>query len=285
MHRNVYQQVVFMPPKKDLEMSLTDYLKCPGPDRTLEAVPEIHSCPECGNEIEIWTDEKKRRCSQCGTVLKNSRLQSDGGTANASGLPADNTDRDFKELVQLAFRLGASNACIISSSDVSVEDDLAQLCREPRCENYGLSPSCPPHVAGPPGFRELQSHSKQAVVVKIDVPTAILFSDERRGVMQLLHEIAAGVEQAAVKLGYSRSKAFAGGSCKKIFCGDYTTCRVVSEGGECRNPEHARPSMSGFGINVSKLMQAAGWPAKMATQQTDAGAEPMTWVAGLVLIG
>lgn len=187
--------------------------------------------------------------------------------------------------VQLARRLGASDAGVISSSDISVEDDLANLCREPQCKNFGLSPSCPPHVAGPSGFRKLQENLKHAIVMKIDVPTAILFSDERRDVMKLLHEIAAGVEQAAVRAGYSDSKAFAGGSCKEIFCRDHTSCRVVSDQGECRNPRHARPSMSGFGINVAKLMRVAGWPSEMHNRETDSNTESMTWVAGLIMIG
>jgi len=62
----------------------------------------------------------------------------------------------LKELTRLACRLGASDAKVVSTADISVEDDLANLCREPQCENCGLSASCPPHVAGPSGFRELQ---------------------------------------------------------------------------------------------------------------------------------
>jgi len=42
--------------------------------------------------------------------------------------------------------------------------------------------------------------------------------------------------------------------------------------------------MSGFGINVTKLMQSAGWPHKKATRQQASDEESMTWVAGLILI-
>jgi len=117
----------------------------------------------------------------------------------------------------LAFRSGASGAAAISASDISVEDDLAKLCRKPRCESYGLSTSCPPYVSGPSGFRELLKSFKHGIVIKIDVPLEILLSSERSDIMKLLHEIAAGIEQAAVKTGYPASKAFAGGSCKKSF--------------------------------------------------------------------
>jgi predicted metal-binding protein len=96
----------------------------------------------------------------------------------------------------------------------------------------------------------------------MDVPSAAMFSDERREIMQLLHEIVAGVELKAADMGYSGSKAFAGGSCKKIFFYDLMDCGVLSDKGECRHPRSARPSMSGFGINVAKLLQSAAWPAK-----------------------
>jgi len=191
----------------------------------------------------------------------------------------------LEDLTQLACRLGASNAKIIRASDISIEDDLANLCREPQCENYGLAASCPPYVSGPSGFRELLGKFEQAIVFKIDIPSEILFSSERPEIFRLLHEIAAGIEQSAVQMGYRHSNAYAGGSCKRLFCQDHAECRVVSGGGECRNPEFARPSMSGFGINVSKLMQAAGWTMNPTTEGTAQDKTSMGTVCGLVLVG
>lgn len=189
------------------------------------------------------------------------------------------------ELTELACRLGASDAAVIAVDDISVEEDLARLCREPKCENYGQSTSCPPHVAGPTGFREFQKQYRHAVVFKIEVPTEILLSAQRREIFQLMHQIAADIEQTAVKMGYSQTKAFAGGSCKKLFCRDKTHCRVLADDGVCRNPRLARPSMSGFGINVSELMQTAGWRLNKITKETDPDDIPMGSVTGLVLVG
>ena len=111
------------------------------------------------------------------------------------------TDAVLDELTQRALELGATAAAIISTGDIHVEDALAALCAEPRCENYGQSASCPPHVSGPSGFRKLIRLYTHAIVFKIDVPTEVLLSDQRREIFQLLHEIAAGVEQTAVKHG------------------------------------------------------------------------------------
>lgn len=195
------------------------------------------------------------------------------------------TEEKLNRLVKTAIRLGASDAGIIPSAAIVVENDLADLCgRVPQCENYGLAPSCPPHVTGPPGFRNWQKKSKYSIIVRIVVTTAAMFSDERREIMGLLHEIVSGVERKAAQMGYIGSKAFAGGSCKKIFCHDHEACRVLSKKGECRNPQSARPSMSGFGINVAELMQSGGWSAEKATPEQTSDAESMTWVAGLVVI-
>ena len=42
--------------------------------------------------------------------------------------------------------------------------------------------------------------------------------------------------------------------------------------------------MPEFDIDVSRLMQAAGWPVGKASPDQASDAESMTWVAGLVLI-
>jgi len=40
--------------------------KCPGSKNIKEPVPDIFTCPNCGAEVEVWTDEHIRRCSSCG---------------------------------------------------------------------------------------------------------------------------------------------------------------------------------------------------------------------------
>ena len=193
----------------------------------------------------------------------------------------------LNDLIQLAYRLGAGEVGIVRGDDVPVEDHLANVCWEIRCGAYGLSPSCPPHVSGPSGFRELTKKALHAVVIRIDIPSSVMFSNERKEVMELLHEIVSSVERAAIRMGYPESRAFAGGSCKEIFCSKHAACLVLSEQGECRNPQYARSSMSGFGINVLKLMQKAGIPVDKSPTPDQAGyhEDAMSWVAGLVMVG
>jgi predicted metal-binding protein len=232
-------------------------------------------------EVEIWTDEINGKCASCNRVFQKDKAKK----VSEKNPPEHSVWAVLNRLTKLACQLGASDARVICTAKISVKDDLANLCKEPGCENYGLSASCPPHVTGPAGFRKLLKTFEHAVVFKIDVSSEILFSDERRDIFRLLHEIAANIEQSAIEMGYQNSSAYAGGSCKQIFCRDHSDCRVLAENGECRNPLCARPSMSGFGINVLKLKKAAGWMSNKIPRNTGPDTISMETVCGLVLIG
>jgi predicted metal-binding protein len=93
--------------------------------------------------------------------------------------------------------------------------------------------------------------------------------------------LAASTEEKAIELGFENSQAFAGNSCKQLFCSGYAQCRVVFQDGKCRNPHLARPSMSGYGIDVSALMQKAGWNIKGKIEN----AQEFIPICGLVLVG
>ena len=186
----------------------------------------------------------------------------------------------FFDLLELARHLGAADAVLIEVEEIVVKDELAGMCFEPRCDGYGRSLSCPPHVGGPQAFREMMPDYEKALVFKLEVPKEVSFSFERNEVLALIHEIGAGVEKAARELGAAKARAFAGGSCKELFCADYPECRVLDEGKACRNPHLARPSMSGHGIDVGKLMETAGWPQNSVVAKEETTAT----FTGLVLL-
>ena len=191
----------------------------------------------------------------------------------------------WEHLQKEAIKLGASACTAISSKEILVKENLAKLCNgEYTCPNYGRSSSCPPHVEGPAEFRQWQAQSQYSIVVKIELPTSIMFSDERKGVMRLLHQIVAAVEQKARATGFKKSKAFAGGSCKDLFCEDQESCCVVTENKPCRHMESARPSMSGFGIDVTQLMLSSGWSGQKAEKSNLPYKNDNSWVAGLILL-
>jgi len=190
----------------------------------------------------------------------------------------------INQLIDLACRLGATGAKTMATGEIIIEDHFAKLCEESPCPNYGKSASCPPHVIGPEGFRKMLKDYTIAMVFKIEMPLEVLLSSVRREVFELLHTIAAKVELSAIDMGFTKAKAFVGNSCKEIFCYEEKTCRVVDEKGKCRHPKQARPSMSGHGINVSKLMKSVGWSLKKNDAEKDEKKNSMESVCGLVLI-
>jgi predicted RNA-binding Zn-ribbon protein involved in translation (DUF1610 family) len=51
--------------------------KCPGAANIRTPKIIIKKCPECGNEVEIFSDEMKVKCDNCGSIIYNeSFLQS-----------------------------------------------------------------------------------------------------------------------------------------------------------------------------------------------------------------
>ncbi len=189
-----------------------------------------------------------------------------------------------KRLLSHAAALGTSGAEIIDPCQVPVDNRFVGFCKEPRCPGYGSSMSCPPNVKGPDWFREYLKTFDQALVFKFDVPTAVLLSDERHQVTRLIHETAAGIEGFARANGYARAHGFAGGSCKQVFCSSYPECRVLSGDGQCRNPDQARQSMSGMGVDFMKLTRILGWKMETITGTTDPRAVTMGMMAGMVLM-
>jgi predicted RNA-binding Zn-ribbon protein involved in translation (DUF1610 family) len=47
--------------------------KCPGQDTKVwsaKSLAEVQ-CPNCGNEIEFWQDDRSRKCDKCGEEVMN----------------------------------------------------------------------------------------------------------------------------------------------------------------------------------------------------------------------
>lgn len=49
--------------------------RCPGQDfRKLRV--ELHKCPKCGNEVEIFSDESRVKCHKCGEMVYRQKAPS-----------------------------------------------------------------------------------------------------------------------------------------------------------------------------------------------------------------
>lgn len=190
----------------------------------------------------------------------------------------------LRKLKTKAQDLGASDAKIIATNEIPIEDEIIDLCQEPLCESYGQSIYCPPHVMKPQKFRELLTEYENAIIFKIQVSSEILLSKERFNEFRKIYEIAAQLTALAIAAGCSKSKGLAAGSCKPVYCPEYQ-CQALIDGETCRYPDKARPSMEAVGINVFKLVKEVGWEIHKITENSDPESVPDGILAGLVLIG
>jgi len=42
---------------------------CPGLEAFLRPKPEYVACPNCGSDVEIWSDENETECLNCGSKV------------------------------------------------------------------------------------------------------------------------------------------------------------------------------------------------------------------------
>lgn len=166
---------------------------------------------------------------------------------------------DRNGYIEKALSLGASDAAWIPIQDIRVDDRFPEYCRKPGCSGYGRSMSCPPHVMGPEKFREYIARFESALAFKFDIPWDILVSDDRYPVFRVLHETATSLEAYARQDGYVHSKAYAGGSCKNIFCSEHKDCNVLFGTGTCRYPGISTQSMSGNGVDFQQIVNCLNW--------------------------
>ena len=199
-------------------------------------------------------------------------------------MPLQIPNQRHQELIASAKSLGATDSCLIPSAEIVIKDELALICKDPGCPNYGQSYSCPPYVQGPAHIRGLIKQLPHALVVRIIVPASSLLSWERVDIGRILHEMVANLEDGALRSGSTCAHAFAGDSCKDLFCSNHLNCQRVYENGPCRHPDLARPSMSGFGVDVYQMIQSCGWKTNLNEADYEGVEDELSWVAGLVLL-
>jgi predicted metal-binding protein len=261
-------------------MGINESLKCPGLDHTLSTFPIEINCHQCGAIVEIWSDEIKRRCVQCKTMVLNPNPSVKIPEKQPIARYTDNLKSVIDGLLLLAVDLGCSAATIIDSEQIKIENSIAELCQETKCPNYASSPTCPPNVNGPDWLREYIKQIHHAILIELELPQELMYSEKRKEIAKLLHFIVIELEKTAHENGLSKSMAFAGGSCKTIHCSQYTNCNVLNGDGKCRYPDLSRPSVSGYGINMNHLLKKFG-----RLQKNDESSISTSSRYGLLLLG
>ena len=210
-------------------------------------------------------------------------------------VPREKLLDDLEKYREEAIRLGMTDAKVIATSKVVVDDRVRAKCRIPLCVEYGVSANCPPHSPTPAETRELVSNYQYGIFMKRDVSAEGMagpevakkmvqgkFDPDQIKRMRAVLEIPAQVESAAFYDGYYLALAY-GGACKIMYCGG-VECQAIQPGQHCRFPYRSRPSMEAAGMDVFRMCAQVGWDVYQIGSQTDPSAVPCGVLVGLVLI-
>jgi predicted metal-binding protein len=172
--------------------------------------------------------------------------------------------------------LGASDAKIIASSKIVIEDRVVLKCKV-GCSNYGKTLVCPPYTPSPEEFRKIVSEYTYALFMKFtskaeadkDMQKTLskpatdqsISGEEKQKADQFWEawkkdkkEMLASVVKlvkGAMQKGYALAIGFVSGSCQ--LCDKCNTETRI-----CIHPEMARYSEDAVGVNVKKTAQNAG---------------------------
>jgi predicted metal-binding protein len=197
-------------------------------------------------------------------------------------VPEEILKGDLENYRKKALALGATDATIITTDEIIIEERVRAKCLYPRCEAYGTSAHCPPYAPDLDETRKIVKGFSYAILIKIDAsPDTIKKGD---GAVALKHaEILSQIEAMAFYDGYYLALGFGGSACKSTFCST-ETCSALTKGQSCRFPFQARISMHGAGMDVFKMASRAGWDIYPVGFSTNPADVPFVSYIGLVLI-
>ena len=207
----------------------------------------------------------------------------------AEKIPEEQLQQDLKRYRQLAVELGATDAKVISTDQVVIDERVLAKCTYPRCSGYGTNANCPPHAMSPELVKELIGNFRYGIFAKLDVPPGDIAGKEARRknlaapYRKKLAEIIAKIESQAFYDGYYLAVAFGNGACKALFCRD-TECVALIPGKACPHRLKARSPMEAVGMDVFAMASRAGWDVYPIGSATDPSELPSGLRAAVVFI-
>ena len=207
----------------------------------------------------------------------------------AESVPDEVLQKDLEKYRQGAIELGATDAKIITTDMVLIDERVLAKCTYPKCSCYGTSADCPPYAMGLDLVRKVVNNFRYAIFYMIRVPSNVLAGPEagekklNRPSQIKNYEIASKIEAEAFYDGYHLAIGFAGGSCKIAFCPD-KECAVLVPGQACRHPLRARSAMEGVGMDAFTMAAKVGWDVYPIGASISPSEVPHGTKLGLVLI-
>jgi len=188
--------------------------------------------------------------------------------------------------VKLALDKGVSNAAIVSTEQIVVDERVLMKCRFPLCGEYGACMNCPPNTGSIEKMRERVRLFEYAVVLKLDVPGERIAGPAARGEgvedLKKLCKIISDIESAAFYDGYYFATGYSSASCHFIWCKGLECQALAGKG--CRQRARAYASMEAVGIDVFHLAASLGWDVYPIGMSATADMIPHCSRYGMVLV-
>ena len=194
---------------------------------------------------------------------------------------------DLGRYVKLALDAGASDAVVVSTDQIVVDERVLMKCRFPLCSEYGACINCPPNTGTIDEMRSRIRAFKYAVVIKLDIPGERICGAAARGDagvedLKKLIKIISEVESAAFYDGYYFATGFSSASCHFVWCRGLECQAIAGKG--CRHRARAYASMEAVGIDVFRLAALLGWEIYPIGMSATADMFPHGGRYGMVLV-
>ena len=179
-------------------------------------------------------------------------------------IPQDQLQKDLEKYRQRAVEMGATDAKVIGTDDIVIDERVLAKCTYPKCPGYGTNANCPPYAMDIDQIRKVVNNFKYAIFVKLEVPPEdiagkkAIEKDLTQHYRKKLAEIVAKIEAEAFYDGYHLALAFSNGSCKMLFCPN-TECVALVPGQGCPHRLKARSPMEGVGMDAYTMASRVGW--------------------------
>ena len=204
-------------------------------------------------------------------------------------VPDDVLQQDLAGYRQRAIELGATDAKIITTDKIIIDERVRMKCLVPICRSYGTNPHCPPNAPELEAIRKTVNNFKYAIFYMLKLPPEEIAGPEAKEKKLSLPsqitnwEIATKLESEAFYDGYYLAMGFAGGPCNIVYCPD-RRCTVMAAQRACPNALFVRPSMEGSGMDCYLMATKVGWDIYPIGGGVSPSEVPFGTKLGLVLI-
>lgn len=206
-------------------------------------------------------------------------------------IPLTKLKMDLEKYQTLAINLGASDAVIITSDEIIIDERVRAKCMYPKCTHYGTNINCPPYAPDLDFMKEVISNYQYAILFSVKSTIEYFnktdyyskFCGKKNPARMLLNRICSEIESRSYYEGYYLSIAFGQGPCKSLWCPDQT-CAALQIGNGCRFSLKSRSSMEAVGMDVFRMASHQGWEIYPCGERVKKDGLPHVLLVGLVLI-